>query len=83
MTSGLKENFSGCGSCAKIFVFKSSFLEDVLSALRCVIGRKHPSAAQSRKLKQTLPALSVVLDLLLSQVDVTKKNLLCAIPHII
>ncbi|MEQ2264622.1 hypothetical protein XENORESO_014526, partial [Xenotaenia resolanae] len=41
---------------------------NVLSALRDVIGRKHPSAAQSRQLKQTLPTLSVVLELLSSQV---------------
>ncbi|XP_038131705.1 serine/threonine-protein kinase ULK4 isoform X1 [Cyprinodon tularosa] len=41
--------------------------EDVLSVLRDVIGRKHPSAAQSRQLKQTLPTLSVVLELLSSQ----------------
>ncbi|XP_035986139.1 serine/threonine-protein kinase ULK4 isoform X4 [Fundulus heteroclitus] len=43
-------------------------MEDVLSALRDVIGRKHPSAAQSRQLKQTLPTLSVVPELLSSQV---------------
>ncbi|KAM4736319.1 serine/threonine-protein kinase ULK4 isoform 2-T3 [Anableps anableps] len=43
-------------------------MEDVLSSLRDVIGRKHPSAAQSRQLKQTLPTLSVVLELLSSQV---------------
>ncbi|XP_054898282.1 serine/threonine-protein kinase ULK4 isoform X2 [Poeciliopsis prolifica] len=43
-------------------------MEDVLSALSDVIGRKHPSAAQSRQLKQTLPTLSVVLELLSSQV---------------
>uniref|UniRef100_A0A3B5R8Q8 Unc-51 like kinase 4 n=1 Tax=Xiphophorus maculatus TaxID=8083 RepID=A0A3B5R8Q8_XIPMA len=43
-------------------------MEDVLSALRDVIGRKHPSAAQSRQMKQTLPTLSVVLELLSSQV---------------
>uniref|UniRef100_A0A096M9R7 Unc-51 like kinase 4 n=1 Tax=Poecilia formosa TaxID=48698 RepID=A0A096M9R7_POEFO len=43
-------------------------MEDVLSALRDVIGRKHPSAAQSKQLKQTLPTLSVVLELLSSQV---------------
>ncbi|XP_062421741.1 serine/threonine-protein kinase ULK4 isoform X1 [Pungitius pungitius] len=43
-------------------------LEDVLCALRGVTGRKHPSAAQSRELKHTLPRMSVVLDLISSQV---------------
>ncbi|XP_075937519.1 serine/threonine-protein kinase ULK4 [Anarhichas minor] len=43
-------------------------LEDVLCALRGVIGRKHPSTAQSRRLKHTLPTMSVVLELISSQV---------------
>nr|XP_040021817.1 serine/threonine-protein kinase ULK4 [Gasterosteus aculeatus aculeatus]XP_040021818.1 serine/threonine-protein kinase ULK4 [Gasterosteus aculeatus aculeatus] len=43
-------------------------LEDVLCALRGVTGRKHPSAAQSRELKHTLPRMSVVLYLISSQV---------------
>ncbi|XP_034553782.1 serine/threonine-protein kinase ULK4 [Notolabrus celidotus] len=43
-------------------------LEDVLCALQSVIGRKHPSTAQSRQLKQTLPTMSVVLELVSSQV---------------
>ncbi|XP_062278414.1 serine/threonine-protein kinase ULK4 [Scomber scombrus] len=43
-------------------------LEDVLRALRGVIGRRHPSTAQSRQLKHTLPTMSVVLALLSSQV---------------
>ncbi|KAM8869526.1 serine/threonine-protein kinase ULK4 isoform 2-T2 [Spinachia spinachia] len=43
-------------------------LEDVLCALRGVTGRKHPSAAQSRELRHTLPRMSVVLDLISSQV---------------
>ncbi|XP_029308425.1 serine/threonine-protein kinase ULK4 isoform X2 [Cottoperca gobio] len=43
-------------------------LEDVLSALRGVIGRRHPSTAQSRQLKHTLPTMSVLLELLSSQV---------------
>ncbi|XP_034466279.1 serine/threonine-protein kinase ULK4 [Hippoglossus hippoglossus] len=43
-------------------------LEDVLCALRDVIGRRHQSPAQSRQLKHTLPCMSVVLDLLSSQV---------------
>ncbi|XP_074510925.1 serine/threonine-protein kinase ULK4 isoform X2 [Sebastes fasciatus] len=43
-------------------------LEDVLCALRGVIGRRHPSTAQSRQLKHTLPTMSIVLELLSSQV---------------
>ncbi|XP_056235896.1 serine/threonine-protein kinase ULK4 isoform X1 [Seriola aureovittata] len=43
-------------------------LEDVLCVLRDVIGRRHPSTAQSRQLKHTLPTISVVLELLSSQV---------------
>ncbi|XP_033495595.2 serine/threonine-protein kinase ULK4 [Epinephelus lanceolatus] len=43
-------------------------LEEVLCALRGVIGRRHPSTAQSRQLKHTLPTLPVVLDLISSQV---------------
>ncbi|XP_026149297.1 serine/threonine-protein kinase ULK4 isoform X2 [Mastacembelus armatus] len=43
-------------------------LEEVLCALRDVIGRRHPSTAQSRQLKHTLPTMSVVLELLSSQV---------------
>nr|XP_043890696.1 serine/threonine-protein kinase ULK4 isoform X5 [Solea senegalensis] len=43
-------------------------LGDVLGALRDVIGRRHPSTAQSRQLKLTLPTLSLVLELISSQV---------------
>ncbi|XP_028281168.1 serine/threonine-protein kinase ULK4 isoform X2 [Parambassis ranga] len=43
-------------------------MEDILCTLRGVIGRRHPSTAQSRELKQTLPTISVVLELLTSQV---------------
>uniref|UniRef100_A0AAQ4QN23 Protein kinase domain-containing protein n=1 Tax=Gasterosteus aculeatus aculeatus TaxID=481459 RepID=A0AAQ4QN23_GASAC len=43
-------------------------MSDVLCALRGVTGRKHPSAAQSRELKHTLPRMSVVLYLISSQV---------------
>ncbi|XP_056300936.1 serine/threonine-protein kinase ULK4 isoform X8 [Pseudoliparis swirei] len=43
-------------------------LEEVLSALRGVMGRKHPTSAQARRLKQTLPLMSVVLELLTCQV---------------
>ncbi|XP_037836044.1 serine/threonine-protein kinase ULK4 isoform X2 [Kryptolebias marmoratus] len=43
-------------------------IDDVLCALRGVIGRRHPSTAQSKQLKQTLPTTSIVLELLSSQV---------------
>ncbi|KAK5862654.1 hypothetical protein PBY51_018024 [Eleginops maclovinus] len=43
-------------------------LEDVLCPLRGVTGRRHPTTAQSKKLKHTLPSMSVVLELLSSQV---------------
>ncbi|KAL3981080.1 sialic acid binding Ig-like lectin 10 [Sarotherodon galilaeus] len=43
-------------------------MEDVLCALRGVTGRRHPTTAQSKQLKQTLPTLSIVLDLVSSQV---------------
>ncbi|XP_019947010.2 serine/threonine-protein kinase ULK4 [Paralichthys olivaceus] len=43
-------------------------LDDILCALRDVNGRIHPSAAQSRQLKHTLPTMHVVLELLSSQV---------------
>ncbi|KAK1894810.1 Serine/threonine-protein kinase ULK4 [Dissostichus eleginoides] len=46
----------------------SLILEEVLCALRGVIGRRHPTTAQSKKLKPTLPSMSVVLELLSSQV---------------
>ncbi|KAK5892707.1 hypothetical protein CesoFtcFv8_013061 [Champsocephalus esox] len=46
----------------------SLILEKVLCALRGVIGRRHPTTAQSKKLKPTLPSMSVVLELLSSQV---------------
>lgn len=47
------------------------FLGDVLCALQGVIGRRHPSTAQSRELKHSLPTMSVVLELLSSQVTKT------------
>uniref|UniRef100_A0A8C6UVP2 Unc-51 like kinase 4 n=1 Tax=Neogobius melanostomus TaxID=47308 RepID=A0A8C6UVP2_9GOBI len=43
-------------------------LDDVLCALKGVTGRRHPSTVQGRQLKQTLPNLSIVLELLSSQV---------------
>uniref|UniRef100_A0AAX7TGF9 Protein kinase domain-containing protein n=1 Tax=Astatotilapia calliptera TaxID=8154 RepID=A0AAX7TGF9_ASTCA len=47
-------------------------MEDVLCTLRGVIGRRHPTTAQSKQLKQTLPTLSIVLDLVSSQVNGAK-----------
>lgn len=47
-------------------------LEDVLCTLRGMIGRRHPTTAQSKQLKQTLPTLSIVLDLVSSQVNGAK-----------
>ncbi|XP_041798587.1 serine/threonine-protein kinase ULK4 isoform X2 [Chelmon rostratus] len=72
----LRENPSQSGYLSQcldlLIVYLSStaplILEDVLCALRGVIGRRHPSAAQSRQLKHTLPTMSVVLELLSSQV---------------
>ncbi|XP_055083515.1 serine/threonine-protein kinase ULK4 isoform X2 [Periophthalmus magnuspinnatus] len=43
-------------------------LDEVLCTLKGVTGRRHPSTAQSRQLKQILPNLSIVLELLSSQV---------------
>ncbi|XP_071325778.1 serine/threonine-protein kinase ULK4 isoform X2 [Trachinotus anak] len=72
----LRENPSQSGYLSQcldlLIVYLSStaplILEDILSALRDVIGRRHPSTAQSRQLKHTLPTVSVVLELLSSQV---------------
>uniref|UniRef100_A0A7N6B4Q0 Protein kinase domain-containing protein n=1 Tax=Anabas testudineus TaxID=64144 RepID=A0A7N6B4Q0_ANATE len=41
-------------------------LEEVLCVLQGVIGRRHPSTAQSRQLKHTLPTMSVVFRPLVS-----------------
>ncbi|RVE62472.1 hypothetical protein OJAV_G00157310 [Oryzias javanicus] len=49
-----------------------AIMDDVLNLLRGVVGRRHPSKAQSKQMKQTLPTMNVVLDLLLSQVFRTK-----------
>ncbi|TWW79535.1 Serine/threonine-protein kinase ULK4 [Takifugu flavidus] len=46
----------------------SLILEDTLSALQSVTGKKDPDTAQCKKLKQTVLRLSALLDLLLSQV---------------
>ncbi|XP_040900709.1 serine/threonine-protein kinase ULK4 [Toxotes jaculatrix] len=72
----LRENPSQSGYLSQcldlLIVYLSStaplILEDVLCALRDVIGRRHPSTAQSRQLKHTLPTVSVVLELVSSQV---------------
>ncbi|KAF3691645.1 Serine/threonine-protein kinase ULK4 [Channa argus] len=51
-----------------ILVYNLHFPEEVLHALRGVIGRRHSSRAQSSQLKHILPTMSVVLELLSSQV---------------
>uniref|UniRef100_A0AAR2LAX6 Protein kinase domain-containing protein n=1 Tax=Pygocentrus nattereri TaxID=42514 RepID=A0AAR2LAX6_PYGNA len=48
-----------------------AILDDILSALGSIVGRKHPSAAQTRQLKQSLPMMAVVLHLFTSQVGVS------------
>ncbi|KAI7806316.1 putative serine/threonine-protein kinase ULK4 [Triplophysa rosa] len=45
-----------------------AILDDILSALGCIVGRKHPSPTQARQLKQSLPMMAVVLHLLTSQI---------------
>ncbi|XP_062847526.1 serine/threonine-protein kinase ULK4 isoform X2 [Trichomycterus rosablanca] len=45
-----------------------AILDDVLCALGSIVGRKHPSTAQTRQLRQNLPMMSVVLNLLTSQI---------------
>ncbi|KAF1387604.1 hypothetical protein PFLUV_G00081580 [Perca fluviatilis] len=72
----LRENPSQSGYLSQcldlLIVYLSStaplILEDVLCALQSVVGRRHPSTAQCRQLKHTLPTISVVLELLSSQV---------------
>uniref|UniRef100_A0A8C9ZK70 Unc-51 like kinase 4 n=1 Tax=Sander lucioperca TaxID=283035 RepID=A0A8C9ZK70_SANLU len=71
----LRENPSQSGYLSQcldlLIVYLSStaplILEDVLCALQSVVGRRHPSTAQSRQLKHTLPTISVVLELLSTQ----------------
>uniref|UniRef100_A0A8C2CJ83 Unc-51 like kinase 4 n=1 Tax=Cyprinus carpio TaxID=7962 RepID=A0A8C2CJ83_CYPCA len=48
-----------------------AILDDILSVLGSIVGRKHPSPTQSRQLKQSLPMMAVVLHLLTSQVCVS------------
>ncbi|XP_072535715.1 serine/threonine-protein kinase ULK4 isoform X2 [Salminus brasiliensis] len=45
-----------------------AILDDILSALGNIVGRKHPSTVQTRQLKQSLPMMAVVLHLLTSQI---------------
>ncbi|KAK3572051.1 hypothetical protein QTP86_022280 [Hemibagrus guttatus] len=45
-----------------------AILDDILTALGSIVGRKHPSTAQTRQLKQSLPMTAVVLNLLSSQI---------------
>ncbi|XP_062395591.1 serine/threonine-protein kinase ULK4 [Sardina pilchardus] len=45
-----------------------TILDDILFALDSIVGRKHPSPSQARQLKQNLPMMSVVLQLLTSQI---------------
>nr|XP_029133362.1 serine/threonine-protein kinase ULK4 [Labrus bergylta] len=61
---------SQCLDLLTVYLISSAplILEDVLCALQGVIGRRHPSTAQSRQLKHTLPTMSVVLELVSSQV---------------
>ncbi|KAJ0065908.1 hypothetical protein NL108_000157, partial [Boleophthalmus pectinirostris] len=74
--TALRENTAQSGylsQCLKVMTAYLSnaapqILDEVLCALKGVIGRKHPSTAQSRQLKQILPNLSIVLELLSSQV---------------
>ncbi|XP_048880834.1 serine/threonine-protein kinase ULK4 isoform X2 [Brienomyrus brachyistius] len=55
-------------------------LDDILAALGSVAGRKHPSTAQAKQLKQCLPMVSVVLQVLTSQIfrpQVVTEDFLC------
>ncbi|XP_060726102.1 serine/threonine-protein kinase ULK4 [Tachysurus vachellii] len=45
-----------------------AILDDILTALGSIVGRRHPSNAQTRQLKQNLPMTAVVLNLLSSQI---------------
>uniref|UniRef100_A0A673HJH8 Protein kinase domain-containing protein n=1 Tax=Sinocyclocheilus rhinocerous TaxID=307959 RepID=A0A673HJH8_9TELE len=51
-----------------------AILDDILSVLGSIVGRKHPSPTQSRQLKQSLPMMAVVLHLLTSQVCVCVRS---------
>ncbi|XP_017329549.1 serine/threonine-protein kinase ULK4 isoform X5 [Ictalurus punctatus] len=45
-----------------------AIMDDILTALGSIVGRKHPSTTQTRQLKQSLPMTVVVLNLLSSQI---------------
>uniref|UniRef100_A0A674ATX4 Unc-51 like kinase 4 n=1 Tax=Salmo trutta TaxID=8032 RepID=A0A674ATX4_SALTR len=45
-----------------------AILDDMLSSLGSIVGRKHPSTVQAKQLKQSVPMMTVVLHLLTSQV---------------
>ncbi|KAM6909704.1 serine/threonine-protein kinase ULK4 [Xenentodon cancila] len=72
----LRENSSQSGylsQCLELLVVHLSckapaIMEDVLCALEGVIGRKHPSTTQSKQLKQTLPTMTVVQEIISSQI---------------
>lgn len=49
--------------------------DEILAALGSVVGRKHPSSAQAKQLKQCLPLVSVVLQVLTSQVSLPRLRL--------
>ncbi|KAI5618130.1 serine/threonine-protein kinase ULK4 [Silurus asotus] len=71
-----KEQQSGneyLSKCLAIFIRHTvrelpAILDDILTALGSIVGRKHPSTAQTRQLKQSLPMTAVVLNLLSSQI---------------
>ncbi|XP_029601087.1 serine/threonine-protein kinase ULK4 [Salmo trutta] len=45
-----------------------AILDDMLSSLGSIVGRKHPSTVQAKQLKQSVPMMTVVLHLLTSQI---------------
>uniref|UniRef100_A0ABM5GPR7 Serine/threonine-protein kinase ULK4 isoform X2 n=1 Tax=Pogona vitticeps TaxID=103695 RepID=A0ABM5GPR7_9SAUR len=56
-------------------------LDDILSALASVSGRKHPSTIQTKQLKACLPMIPVVLHLVTSQVfrpQIVTEEFLCS-----
>ncbi|XP_077384426.1 serine/threonine-protein kinase ULK4 [Festucalex cinctus] len=71
----LREHFSQSGYLSQCLDLLSVYLrstaplllEDILSALKGIIGRRHSSIFHSKQLKHTLPATSVLLALLSSQ----------------
>ncbi|KPP73191.1 hypothetical protein Z043_107741 [Scleropages formosus] len=55
-------------------------LDEILSALGNIVGRKHPSGAQAKQLKQSLPMIAVLLHMLTSQIfrpQVVTEEFLC------